>query len=266
MFLKELKDTLKQTGFIMGFFILIPLLYLTDQAVYSTGLTFIEYISNGLDLFILITAFFTAYNMFKIEESDGATEYLLSLPVSRWILLKYKVMPRIAVLTVLLLIGSIVNNLRISDGSVMGLIFINWHAGFSYMLGFIIFLQICGFILGLVGRTSWITSLMLLVMALCVWQGATTTGVIISVIGNVFGSWHTAIRFQLAIHNYGFALINYSVYFALLAYILVPLLRMWDLKPLRVREVWFQKRAFLPMLVFSLLLASRYLTNSFWWW
>jgi ABC-type transport system involved in multi-copper enzyme maturation permease subunit len=266
VFLKELKDTLRQTGFIMSFFILVPLLYLTDQAIYETGLTFIEYISNGLDLFILITAVYLAYNMFKAEEQDGATEYILSLPISRLNLLVNKVLPRIAVLSVLLLIGFIVNDLRLSNGSALGCIFMNWYPGYFYVLGFVIFLQICGFMIGLVGRTSWITSLMLLVMALCIWQGATTTGVIQSIIGNVFGSWRTAIRFQFAIHNYGFVLINYSVYFALLAYILVPLLGILDLKPIRVREVWFQKRALLPMLVFSLLLVSRYLTKYFWWW
>lgn len=266
MWIRELKETLRQTIFIMAFFILIPLLYLTDRAVYETGLTFIEYFSNGLDLFILITAVYLAYNMFKAEERDGATEYLLSLPISRLNLLVCKVLPRIAVLSVLLLIGFIVNDLRLSNGSVLGSIFMNWYPGYFYVLGFVIFLLICGFMIGLVGRTSWITSLMLLVMALCVWQGATTTGAIQSIIGNVFGSWHTAIRFQFAIHNYGFVLINYSVYFALVAYILVPLLRMWDLKPIRVREVWFQKRAFLPMLVFSLLLVSRYFTNNFCWW
>lgn len=266
MFLKELKDTLRQTGFIMSFFILIPLMYLADKAVYETGLTFIEYMSNGLDLFILITVVYLAYNMFKVEELDGATEYLLSLPISRLNLLVRKVLPRIAVLTFLLLIGFIVNNIRISNGSALGFIFMNWYPGYFYMLGFVIFLLICGFILGLISRTSWITSLMLLVMALCVWQGATTTGAIQSIIGNVFGSWHTAIRFQFAIHNYGFVLINYSVYFVLLAYILVPLSSMWDMKPMRVREVWFQKRAFLPLIVFSLLLVSRYLTKSLWWW
>lgn len=264
MFLKELKDTLRQTGFIMAFFILVPMLYLTDQAVYETGLIFIEYISNGLDLFILITAVYLAYNMFKVEERDGATEYLLSLPISRWNLMVRKGLPRIAVLSVLLLIGFVVNDLRLSNGSVLGSIFMNWYPGYFYVLGFVIFLQICGFMLGLIGRTSWVTNLILLFMTLCVWQGATTTGIIQSIIGNVFGSWHTAIRFQFAIRNYGFVLINYSVYFVLLAYILVPLLRKWDLKPIRVREVWFQKRAFLPMIVFSLLLVSRYLTKSFW--
>jgi len=51
--------------------------------------------------------------------------------------------------------------------------------------------------------------------------------------------------------------INFAVFFGLLWYILGPLSRIWDLKPIQVREIWFQKKAILPMLVFILLLINR---------
>ena len=148
MFLREFKETIRQTIFIMAFFILAPILYLLDQSIYSTGLTFMEYMSNGLDLFLLITAFYLAYNMFKVEMRDGATEYLLSLPISRWQLLRCKILPRIAVLTILLLTGFIMNDLRIADGSVLGSIVIHWGTGLIFLIGLITFIQVCGFILG----------------------------------------------------------------------------------------------------------------------
>jgi len=262
MFLKELKETVRQTIIIMTFFILVPLLFLTDQAVFSTGLTFLEYMSNGLDLFILITAVYLAYNMFKVEERDSATEYLLSLPISRWKLIRYKVIPRIGVLTILLLIGSIINDLRISDGSVLGMIFIYWGTGLIFLIGFITFIQVCGFILGLTGRESWSARLLLPGMVLCVWQLGTITIVINRLIYKVFDIW-TAVRFSFWLGITGKAVLDFSVFFALLWYILKPLCGMWDLKPMRVREIWFQKRAILPMLVFLLLFLNRLLALSY---
>ena len=256
MWIRELKETLRQTIFIMAFFILVPLLFLTDQALFSSGLSFLEYMSNGLDLFILITAFYLAYNMFKVEERDGATEYLLSLPITRWQLIRYKVIPRVVILTILLLIGSILNDIRISDGSALGMIFVNWRVGLFYLIGFIVFIQICGFMLGLAGRESWSVRLMLLGMILCVWQLGTFTIVITRLIYKVFDIW-TAARFTFWLGANGKAIINFSVFFALMWYILKPLCRIWDLKPMRGREIWFQKRAFLPMLVFLLLFLNR---------
>lgn len=256
MWIKELRETLRQTAFIMAFFILIPLLFLADQAVYKTGLTSIEYISNGLDLFILITAAYLAYNMFKAEERDGAVEYLLSLPISRLNLFKYKVIPRIVILTVLFLAGCLMNSLRRADGSVLGEIFINWRVGMFYLIGFIIFIQICGFILGLTGRESWSSRLILLSMVLCVWQYGTVTLVIKQILYKAFG-WLTEMRFSCFLGKDGQALVDFAVFFVLLWYILKPLCGIWDLKPMRAREVWFQKRAILPMLVFLLLFVHR---------
>ena len=262
MWIRELKETLRQTIFIMAFFILVPLLYLTDQAVISSGVTFLEYMSNGLDLFILITAFYLAYNMFKVEERDGATEYLLSLPITRWRLLRYKLIPRAVVLTILLLIGSIINDLRISDGSVLGLVFVNWRVGLFYLVGFIIFVQICGFILGLTGRESWSARLMLLGMILCVWQLGTITIAVNTLIYKVYDIWRV-FRFSSWLEANGRTLLDFAVFYFLLWYILKPLCRIWDLKPMRVREIWFQKRAVLPMLVFLLLFLNRMLADSF---
>lgn len=264
MFLKELKDTLRQTGFIMAFYILVPVLYLIDQTFYSTGMNFSEYMSNGLDLFILITAMYIGYNMFKAEEEDGAKEYLLSLPASRWSLFLNKMTPRVIVLIPLLVFGMLVYEYANTSGVLFG-VFLSWFIGFNSLIFLLIFIQVCGFILGLVGRESWITRLMLLVMVLCVWQYSSIVLAFESALMSIIG-WRKMTELGFRMFSPTNAYIDGIFNYALLAYILVPLLRMWDLKPIRVREVWFQKRAFLPMLVLSLLLVSRYLTNGFWWW
>jgi ABC-type transport system involved in multi-copper enzyme maturation permease subunit len=258
----EFKETAKQAVFIMAFFVIVPMLYLVDQEVYRTGFTFLEYMSSGFDLFILITAVYLGYNMFKAEDEDGATEYLLSLPIDRWKLFRYKVIPRIAVMTLLLVIGSQLNDLNRADGSVLGSIFVNWYAGILYLVGLIAFIETCGFVLGLVGRRSWSTLLVLSVMILCVWQFGTISIVLNRLILKVFGI-RSAIQFTFWMGSKGRALLDFSVFFMLLWYILKSLCFIWDLKPLRVREIWFQKRMILPMVVFLLLFLNRFLVNQY---
>ncbi len=263
MFKNEIAVTLRQTGFIMSFFVLIPLLYLLDRSVFVSGFTFMEYISNGMNIFILISAGYLAYNMFRAEERDGALEYLLSLPLSRVHLLLNKALPRIAVSGVLLLAGFLLNIILQSQGSVLSSIFINYRSGILYLSGFIILIQVCGLMLGLVGRQSWSVRLLLLGMVICIWKYATVTIVIERIMLHTLG-----IRryFEIMIlHSRNImmlidavkAVINFAVFFGLLYFILKPLSRLWDIKPIKVREIWFQKRAVLPMLVFILLLVSR---------
>jgi len=263
MFLKELKDSLRQVCFVMSFFVLIPLLYLLDRSAYNSGFTFMEYISCGMNLFILITAVYIAYNMFRAEERDGALEYLLSLPLSRMSLLRAKALPRIAVSAVLLLAGFLLNRILQTQGSVLSSLFINYRAGVLYLLGLIVLIQFCGFMLGLVGRRSWSVRLLLLGMVICVWKLGTFTLAIEQIMLQTLGVrryfnimiLHTRnIRILIEVAK---GVINFAVFFGLLWYILGPLSRIWDLKPIQVREIWFQKKAILPMLVFILLLINR---------
>lgn len=256
MWMKETGETLKQAAFTMSFFALVPLLFLLDISVYRTGMTLMEYLSNGMDLFILITSLYLAYNMFKPEEDDGASEYLLSLPVSRMKLLACKTLPRVGVAVVLALIGRLVYGVLMSRGSALSGIFLNWGAGLPYMILFMAFIQGCGYTLGLVGRTSWSARVILLLMVLCVWQFGTFTLLISHVIKVLF-DWPAAFRFAMALGTPWRAVIDFSVFYLLLWYILRPLMDIWDGKSVRFREIRFQRRAVLPILVFLLLLLNR---------
>jgi ABC-type transport system involved in multi-copper enzyme maturation permease subunit len=262
MLRREISITVRQTVFILWFYILIPLLVLLDRSVYRTGLTVWEYISNGIDLFILITALFLAYNMFRNEEEEGASEYLLSLPMNRWKLMGYKIIPRILILFILLIIGLVLNGIRQSEGSALGCIFINWRAGLFYLAGFMAFIQVCGFTLGLVGRSSWSVRLLLLFMVVCVWQFSTISLAIERIIYKV-ADMRSAVRFSFWFGNSKKALLDFSVFFALIWYILKPLSGIWDLNAMRVREIWFQKRMILPMTAFLLLFLNRFLVISY---
>ncbi|MBD3278090.1 MAG: ABC transporter permease subunit, partial [Candidatus Aegiribacteria sp.] len=153
MFRLELKATLRQTLFVMGFMVIMPLLYLLDSSVYMTGTSLVDYMLGGYGLLWLITAGCLAYNMFRKEDEDDAEEYLLSLPISRYNLLAVKTVPRFAVLAGLELL------FRLLTGRQM------WFSDFPGMIVFLICILLCGFMLGLAGRKSWIARLVLLVIA-----------------------------------------------------------------------------------------------------
>jgi len=241
VFLKEIKDTLKQAGFIMAFLAVIPLVYLLDSSLYKTGVTFPEYIAGGFALLWMIAVGYLAYNMFRPEEKDNAIEYILSLPIARWKLLIWKTAPRVVVL---LLINTIAQYL---SGICL------WFYNFTGLLAFIVFSQVCGFALGLVGRKSWLTRLMVFVMTICAF--------IINSMPPVF-IWKEFVKgssllpypspFLMWMEHVRLSQLPYILLeFGFLALILVPLYRTWDLKPIRVRELSFAKRSLIPMIVLA---------------
>ncbi len=262
MWMKEIRETLKQTVFVMSFFVLVPLLYLLDSSVYYSGWTFMEYMSNGIDLLILTASLYLAYNVFRIEEEQGAVEYLLSLPVKRGRLLLMKVLPRLSASLLLLAVGKCLNSVSRDTGSVLESVLINWHASLLYLVFFILFIQLSGFMLNLIGRRSWSVRLTLLFMIVLVWQFVGISIPLADLVRKLFGL-RASIEFNWRLGVSGRAIIDFSVFLVLLWYILRPLLGIWDLKPMRFREIWFQKRALLPLVVFILLLISSLVSP--WW-
>lgn len=222
MFLKEVKDTLKQAGSIMAFLVVMPLIYLLDSSFYKTGTTIIEYIGGGFALLWMIAVGYLAYNMFRPEEKDNAVEYILSLPISHWKLLICKLLPRITVLLALNLL-----TVFLCSGHI-------WFYNLSGLLTFVVFSQVCGFTLGIVGRRSWITRLMLFFMMICAFIINSIPLLLI---------WKDSFPAS--------SLLNIIVQLGFLVLILIPIYRNWDLKPVRARELSFAKIAIVPLIVLA---------------
>ena len=244
MFLKEIKDTLKQTGFIMAFLAVMPLIYLIDSSFYKTGVTISGYMVGGFALLWMIAVGYMAYNMFRPEEKDDAVEYILSLPISRWKLLTWKTVPRVAILLGLNLLTVFVGGGHILFYSFIGL------------FSFVVFSQVCGFALGIVGRKSWIARLMLFIMVICayivnsippkfIWKDFIDASALVPYLPKISPMlvWMDHIRFS--------QLSYFLVEFGFLALILIPIYRKWDLKPVRVRELSFEKRAIVPLILLA---------------
>jgi hypothetical protein len=215
--------------------VVMPLIYLLDSSFYRTGTTLLEYMAGGFAILWMISVGYLAYNMFRPEEKDNAVEYILSLPIPRWKLLIWKTVPRMVILLILIAIPLLSVYIPI------------------WMVAFVVFSQGCGFVLGIVGRKSWIARLMLFVMMICVW--------LINSIPPKF-MWRQYVPassllpdpspIMMFIEHIRFSQLSYIlIEFGFLALILIPIYRKWDLKPVRARELSFAKRAIVPLILLA---------------
>jgi hypothetical protein len=221
MFLREIRETLKQVVSVLSFLAVMPLVYILDRSFYETGTTITEYLLGGFALLWLIAAGYLAYNMFRLEDKDDAEEYVLSLPVGCLKLLIWKTIPRAVVLILLLPFFNFGRTI--------------WFYSIIGCFVFVLFSQVSGFTLGIVGRSSWITRLILLVMNLCAFIISSIPPRFIMP-GNLFAS---------------------GVIFAItelifLALILIPVYRVWDIRPVRFREQSFAKWSAVPMITLAI--------------
>ncbi len=111
MLKKEILDTLKQTGLILSFLLIMPLVFAANQTIDSESqLSFSWYIIWGMSFLLPILMLYLSYMMFASEDSEGAAEYLKSLPLSKWKLLSMKVIPRLIIISTTALIYSSIFN------------------------------------------------------------------------------------------------------------------------------------------------------------
>ncbi len=103
MLIKEIKEIIKQTFFLLGvLFVYLVILYplqLRSDAEFS----FFEYFQIFYQIFIFVFSFFMGISLFSYEIRNGGFEYMLTFPVSRTKILLTKIIPRLAMLIMLYL-------------------------------------------------------------------------------------------------------------------------------------------------------------------
>lgn len=105
MLKKEILDTLKQTGLVLSFLLLIPIIFgINQMRLHEEELNFMWYFDWSLSYLIPVLVIYLAYNLFASEDSDGASEYLLALPISKWKIFFAKILPRFFVVLILVLL------------------------------------------------------------------------------------------------------------------------------------------------------------------
>jgi len=122
MLKKEFADALKKLLECLIILIAIPLAIAWDKFVIHFGWNFLDVCNFVFVPTIVIYSVYSGANVFQSEKKNRAFEYLLSLPLSRWKIILYKISPRIVFLLLLLVVSvffSVFNNVWIN-----GLIFI----------------------------------------------------------------------------------------------------------------------------------------------
>ena len=165
MWKKEIFDTLKQTGLVLSFLLIIPVIFGINQMRLSENMPFLYYIVWVITGLIPILVFSLAYTMFAAEDSDNASEYLKSLPISIWKLLALKIMPRLAIVWLFVLVfNEVISATWWSHGISSSWVNTNLEGRLTNIFMPLIAL-ISGFILGLTDRKNPFLLIALLVPA-----------------------------------------------------------------------------------------------------
>jgi ABC-type transport system involved in multi-copper enzyme maturation permease subunit len=135
---------------------LFPILKSGAGNIYMTGFTFL------LGFIIFLTANNYGFHAFRCEHKDRAFEYLLSFPFSKYRVLLYKLIPRVAILFLLTLLYEALAfyylvPLRPIQG---GLFFLIDPVFFPF---WVLFILAAGFFVGLFEQKNWIAVVSLMV-------------------------------------------------------------------------------------------------------
>ena len=244
-------ETLRQTLFILAFYILVPVLYLVDLTGVRSQMSFLWYMSNGLNLTFIILVIYLAWNMFRVEYRDGAMEYMLSLPVSSWKKLMFKVLPRIFVLLPFYVLDLLLVEVRLErEGVIFGRVI---HGNLLEVIYLVVLVFLLGFVLGLIGRKGWTSSTVMIVMLFGALGTRVTWFYSVRILGRSFisGLWEAfGINYMILEMRWG-PTISYLTWLLLVGFAIRPLIKRWELGSPRERELVFVKRAFLPMLLMA---------------
>lgn len=244
MYKKEFIATLKQTAVILIFMLLIPIIHWVNEMRLPGGTSSLgTYMINGGFLGFVLLIAGLAYMMFSSEDNDDALEYLKTLPISKWELLKIKILPRLAVLLVPALAIIIVTALQPSI-TASELFFL----AIAPILLSILIALVLGFLLGLSDRKNPIL------------VGSMT---LLSSYPLFFGS--ILVR-RIIVHQtqaespvYLYALVHFVTIIVpvfILLYLLLPVYKSWDCTTGKVRSQAILKRLAVPSILIVLLWAA----------
>jgi len=168
MYKKEFMESGRQALMVLIFLLIIPLFYVLDQLLIETGLDYKKVSVMGMGLVISIITLIYTTTIFQNETRDHAMEYLLSLPVSRYSIIGWKLGPRISILTILYVVFLAIQP---SGRDV----FADGYSLFIHpaVLPMVIFaLLIFGFILGLIGYKNVFMKVFVIISFYAVMGGA----------------------------------------------------------------------------------------------
>ena len=103
MLIKEIKDTLTHTGFMLGTFVLFLSGLYISFSISGNEFDISAYFQFFYQVFIFLFSFLMGISLFSSEIRNNGFEYLLTLPYTRSKLLLTKIFPRLIMLIILYL-------------------------------------------------------------------------------------------------------------------------------------------------------------------
>ena len=253
MYKKEFMASFKQTAVIMSFLLLIPIIHWVNEMRLPGGTSSLgTYMMNGGSLCFALLIAGLAYMMFSSEDNDDALEYLKTLPISKWELLKIKILPRLAVLLVPAMAATLFMALQPSI-TVFELYFLVIA---PVMLSILIAL-LSGFLLGLSDRRNPILiGSMTLLTSYPIFFGSILVHKISRYIDD---QTHVGIPAYEFAPVYLYALVHFAVITVpvlIALYLLFPVYKSWDCTAGKVRSQAILKRLAVPSILIVLLWAA----------
>jgi ABC-type transport system involved in multi-copper enzyme maturation permease subunit len=144
MLKKESLEALRRVVESMLVLFAIPLALLWDRFFIKFGWDFSDIFSVVLVATVVAFAVYSGATIFQSEKKDRAFEYLFSLPVSRFEILKTKILPRLVMLLALIVILAFFTGLKSSFDN--GITFL-----FLFFISIFLSLTIHSVIIGLLG-------------------------------------------------------------------------------------------------------------------
>jgi hypothetical protein len=250
----ETRDTLKQTGAMLSFLLLIPPVYLVNNLRLDGGASLTHHMFYGGMFTLASTLLVLAYCMFAREHRDGAMEYLRSLPIAPSRIALVKILPRLLVAWILVWLfvevffGGIFMLMRTTR---MG-----WDMLFYFFLPPAL-LMTGGFLYGVSGRRGPLPALVLLMPVPYLWIMGHEAAQ--SMFGLLLGNISAGMGVEGVRAVWASAFILGALLPSLLPLlVLMPLFRVWNRTPERVLTESILKRGAIP----TVLLLALFLVNT----
>ncbi len=251
---RETWDTLKQTGAMLAFLLLIPPVYLVNNVRLDGGASLTHHMFYGGLFTLAATLLVLAYSMFSREHRDGAMEYLRSLPIAPSRIAAVKILPRIAVAWILVWLF-----VEVFFGRVFMLMrttIMGWDMLFQLFLPPAL-LMTGGFLYGVSGRRGPLSAVVLIMPVLYFWIVGYEAAQ--SIFGLLLGSISAGMGVTGVHAVWASAFILGALLPSLLPLlVLIPLFRVWNGTPESVLTKSILRRGAIP----TVLLLALFLVNT----
>jgi len=249
MYKKEFIESARQALIVLVFLLIIPMFYVLDQLLIKTGLDYKAVLVMGFGMVISIITLIYTTTIFQNETRDHAMEYLLSLPISKYSIIGWKLGPRISILSILYVVFLAIQP---SGRDV----FADGYSLFIHpvVLPIVMFtLLILGFILGLIGHKNVFMKVFVIISFYAVMGGAVGLAAnFIDISKDEFRLEGVAPCFWI---SSGVILLIYWLSFS-------PVFKQFDMKPEQLHVKRFAFRAVPMLLIFIIAAVASLIINN----